>query len=252
MTQWKDRARASGLHLTISLCIASAAALLVFAVWYPYPYREVSGGRELFLLVATVDVVLGPLITLAIFNRKKPRRELVMDVSVVACIQVAALVYGLWTVAVARPVHLVFELDRMRVVHAIEIPEELLTQAPAGIHSEPWGGPTTLAVRPFQDARESFDATIQALNGVPLGARPDLWQSYEAARPRVLAAAHPVESLRKSKSADAGLIDVALQKAGRDATNTLYLPMVSRKYFWTALLDAQTAEIVGYVPLDPY
>ena len=48
-------------------------ALLVFAVWYPYPYREISGGRDLFLLVVAVDVVLGPLITFAVFNRAKPR-----------------------------------------------------------------------------------------------------------------------------------------------------------------------------------
>src|SRR3954447_23361508 len=125
MIKWKERLRASGLHLGISLCIAVTAALLVFAAWYPYPYREISGGRELFLLVTTVDVILGPLITFAIFNRSKPRRELVLDLSVVACIQLAALGYGLWTVAVARPVHLVFEVDRLRVVHAIDIPDEL-------------------------------------------------------------------------------------------------------------------------------
>ncbi|AMO23119.1 TfpX/TfpZ family type IV pilin accessory protein [Ramlibacter tataouinensis] len=252
MLQWKERARASGLHLAISLCIAAAAALLVFAVWYPYPYREVSGGRELFLLVTTVDVILGPLITLAIFNRAKPRRLLLLDFSVVACIQLAALAYGLWTVAAARPVHLVFEFDRVRVVHAIDIPDELRPQTPAGIQADPWSGPTLLAVRPFRDAKEGFEATVQALDGTPLGARPDLWQPYEAARQRVTAAARPVEQLRKLKPAQAGLIDVALRKAGRDAANTLYLPMVSRAFFWTALLDPRSAEIVGFVPLDPY
>jgi hypothetical protein len=252
MIRWKERARASGLHLAISLFVASAAALLVFAFWYPYPYREISGGRQLFLLVATVDVILGPLITLAIFNRGKSRRALAFDFSVIACLQLTALAYGLWTVAVARPVHVVFEIDRLRVVHSIEIPEELLAKTPSDIQSEPWRGPTMLAVRPFRDAQESFDATLQELNGVPLGARADLWQSYEAARQRVIAAAHPVEKLRKLKPAQAGLVDAALQKAGRDAANTLYLPMVSRTFFWTALLDARTAEIVGYAPLDPY
>lgn len=244
--------RASGLHLAISLCIALLAALLVFAMWYPYPYREVSGGRELFLLVTTVDVILGPLITLAIFNLKKPRRELVMDLSVVACIQLAALGYGLWTVAAARPVHLVFEIDRMRVVHAIEVPEELLAQTPAGIEAQPWWGPTTLAVRPFRDDREDQDSTLQAIGGLQLAARPDLWQPYEAAQQRIVAAAQPVELLRKRMPAQAGLVDAGLKKAGRDAANTLYLPMVSRSIFWTALLDARSAEVVGFVPLDPY
>ena len=48
------------------------AAGLVFALWYPYPYREISGGRELFLIVVAVDVIMGPLLTLAVFNRSKP------------------------------------------------------------------------------------------------------------------------------------------------------------------------------------
>jgi len=62
-----------------------------------------------------VDVILGPLITLTVFNRSKPRSELVRDLTVVGLIQLAALGYGLWTVFVARPVHLVFEYDRFRV-----------------------------------------------------------------------------------------------------------------------------------------
>jgi len=210
----KERLRASGIHLAVSLCIAAAAALLVFAAWYPWPYREVSGGRELFLIVIAVDVVLGPLITLAIFNRNKSRRELAMDLSVIGAIQLAALLYGLWTVAVARPVHLVFEFDRLRVVHAIEIPEELASHVPAGIDAEPWSGPTLLAVRPFHNAQEKLSATLEALDGVQLAARPDLWQPYDAARPRVLAAAQPVDALKRRLPGQAAAVDSALQKAG--------------------------------------
>lgn len=38
------------------------------------------------------------------------------DFTVIGLLQVAALAYGLWTVFVARPVHLVFEYHRMAVV----------------------------------------------------------------------------------------------------------------------------------------
>lgn len=252
MVKLKERLKASSIHLGISLCIAVAAAVLVFTAWYPWPYREVSGGRELFLILVTVDVILGPLITLAIFDRRKPMRELVMDLAVVGCIQLAALAYGLWTVAVARPVHLVFEIDRLRVVHAIDIPEELLAAAPPGIKPEPWTGPTLLAVRPFRDAREQADATLAALQGVQLGARPDLWQPWAAARARVLAAAHSVQALKHKLPAQASLVDAAMQRAGLDAAHTLYLPMISRKTAWTAFLDPQTAEIVGFAPLDSF
>lgn len=253
MVNTKERLKASGTHLGISLCVAACAALLVFTVWYPWPYREVSGGRELFLILVSVDVILGPLITLAIFDKRKPVRELAVDLSVVACIQLAALAYGLWTVAVARPVHLVFEFDRLRVVHAVDVPEELLPKSPADVDAEPWSGPTLLAVRPFRDSQEKFNATMQALQGVQLGARPDLWQPYLAARERVIAAARPVVALKQKRPAQAGLVDATLARAGRDADHTVYLPVVARKAVaWTAFLDPLTAEIVGFAPVDSF
>lgn len=256
MIHWKERLTASGIHFCISLAIAALAALLVFGLWYPWPYREVSGGRELFVLVVTVDVLLGPLITLAIFNRAKPRRELVMDLAIVGAIQLAALGYGLWTVAVARPVHLVFEFDRFRVVHAIDIPQELLGRQPEALPVMPWMGPTVLAVRPFRDPDEKFNATVAALQGVPVAARPDLWQSYEAARARVIEASRPAEELKRRFPARAAEIDAeidaALKRAGRPPTALRYLPVVARKFFWTALLDSQTAEVITFIPLDSF
>jgi hypothetical protein len=106
------RFSAATIHLGLSLLVAALAALLVFLVWYPYPYREISGGRDLFLLLVAVDVIMGPLLTLTIFNLKKPKGELRRDLAVIGLLQLAALGYGLCTMAVARPVHLVFEIPR--------------------------------------------------------------------------------------------------------------------------------------------
>jgi predicted Zn-dependent protease len=196
MTDWKSRARAATLHLGISMLVAASAAWLVFAVWYPYPYREISGGRELFTLVVSIDVILGPLMTLIIFNRAKPRAELVRDLAVVAMIQLAGLGYGLWSVYLARPVHLVFELDRFRAVHAVDVPEELLQRAPPAVADLPRSGPTLVAVRPFVDEQERVAATIAAVQGLHIGARPEFWQPYDRATAQVLAKARPAASCR--------------------------------------------------------
>jgi hypothetical protein len=250
--RWKDRLQASGIHLGISLLIAALAAILVFGLWYPYPYRDSSGGRELFLIVITVDVILGPLITLAVFNRNKPSRELVRDLTFVGLLQLAALVYGLWTVSVARPVHLVFEFDRFRVVHAIEVPEELLEKTSEELRRLPLTGPTVLAVRPFRDPGEESMATMMALQGLPLSARPDLWQAYPEAKLRVREAAKPLSDLRQRFGQHSDLIDAAVVQTGMAEETLLYLPMVSRKAFWTVLVDARTAEVRGFIPLDSF
>lgn len=249
---WRARLKASGLHLLISAAIASMAALLVFAVWYPFPYRSISGGRELFFLVTGVDVVLGPLLTLVIFDRRKPRQELVRDLAVVALIQLAALGYGLWTVAMARPVHMVFEIDRLRVVHALDIPDDVTPSDDTALVTRPWSGPTLLAVRPFRDAAEEGSYTFKALGGVAIGAQPALWQPYAQARERVLAAARPIEELRQRHGAAIAAIEDAISKTGLGAQDLKYLPLVSRSLFWTALVDARTAEIRGWLDLDPY
>lgn len=250
---WGSRLRAAGIHLAISAAIAAAAGLLVFAFWYPYPYSEVSGGRELFLLMVSVDVVLGPLITFAIFDRRKPRQELRRDLAVVGLLQLAGLLYGLWTVNLARPVHMVFEIDRFRVIHQVEIPSELLDRTPAGITAIPLGGPTLLSLRPFRNEQEKVDFTMAALGGVHLGARPDLWEPYAAGRERILAAAKPVRELKSRFPQYADEIEATLRRLGADPARTAYLPLMARKAeAWTVFLDAADARVLGSFPLDSF
>ena len=251
MNSWKHRLRASVIHLTISLAIASLAALLVFGWWYPHPYRDLSGGRELFTLVVAVDVVLGPLITLVIFNAAKTRRHLLMDFSVVGLLQVAALTYGLWTVFVARPVHLVFEYNRMAVVHAVDIEPSLLSQAPPDLQTLPWRGPTLLSLRPLQGG-EVIESVLQAVGGIAQAAQPNLWQPYDAARADILRESRPAAQLKERFPQHADTIDQAVARTGLPLDQLRTLPLLSRKTAWTVLIDAQTAQPVGFVALDSF
>jgi hypothetical protein len=251
MVQWQQRLKAASIQFGLSVTVAAMAAALVFGLWYPYPYREISGGRELFTLLVTVDVILGPLLTFAIFNRAKPMSDLRRDLAVVALLQLAGLGYGLWTVFEARPVHLVFEIDRFRVVHAIDVPEDLLPKAPQGIVALPLTGPTLLAVRPFVDEAEKTSATLAALQGVSLSSRPDLWRDYDAARPDVLKAAKLVADLKRRFPKRAAEIDAAL-KGVAGADTAMYVPMAGRKSFWTVFVDSTRAQPLAFMPLDSF
>ena len=249
---WADRLKASGIHLALSLTVAALAALLVFGLWYPYPYREISGGRELFLILVTVDVILGPLITLAIFNRAKAWPVLRRDLMVVAALQIAALGYGLWTVFVARPVHLVFEYHRFNVVHAIDVPASLLPQALPGLQSMPITGPTRISLRHFTSEAEKADMTLQAIQGLALPTRPELWQPYERAKAQIQTEAKPLEQLKARFPQHQAAIDELLTPFGAQAQTYVWLPMVGRKTFWTVFLDPVTTEIKAFMPLDSF
>ncbi len=104
----RNRYSAAGLHFLFSLSIFSLLVGILLQFWYPNPYFSASGGWQGLRLVAAIDLVLGPLITLVIFNTTKSRRELTMDIGIVVLLQVSALLWGIKAIYEQRPVAVVF------------------------------------------------------------------------------------------------------------------------------------------------
>ena len=47
-------------------------------------------------------------------------------------------------------------------------------------------------------------------------------------------------------------IDALLKAAGRSVERTAYFPLVARRTVWTVFIDPATAEVVAFMPLDPF
>ncbi|MBX3626422.1 MAG: pilus assembly protein [Rhizobacter sp.] len=248
----RSRVRASGLHLLISALIAASAAALVLGVWYPGIYRHVAGGLGLFVLITSVDLVLGPLLTLAVFDTRKTRRHLAMDLIVIAAIQLAALLYGLHTVFAARPIASVFEGDRFRVVTAAQVDVADLPRAPAEYRELPLSGPLLLSVRVPAAGEESNEALFKALGGLDWSQRPRFWQSYELRRAEAARKARPISILfaRYPAVREAAMARLAeLHLLDSDAR---FLPLSgARKGDWVVVLDAQGTP-VHHLPVDGF
>lgn len=249
---------AGGIHLLASACIAATVTALVLWRWYPGEYRQLSGGTHLLWIVIFVDVTIGPLLTLLVYDVRKPMRLIRMDLAIIVGLQAAALAYGVWTAFHARPVYLVFEYDRFRVVHGSDVAiEEFEGPLDSSVSKRlPVAGPQMLAARDFVDAGEQADATAAALRGVHIAARPSFWTSYESSRVRVLQAARPVQELQTRRPDLMPVLEEALRaqrvEGGAHRQGLRYLPVVGRNRFWTALLDGRTAEVVALVPLDSF
>ncbi len=245
--------KAAGWHLLGSVVVAALAAYLVFGVWFPYPYRELVGGRELFLIVVTVDVVCGPLLTLVLFNPKKSRRELALDLSLVALIQLAALAYGLHTVAQARPVYLAFEVDRFRAVTVADVQTDKLRPEQGGLQMLGWFGPKVIGVRTPQGGDEMLRSLELSLSGVDPSARPDWWVPYEDVREQVLQRAKPVSALREKQPMAREQIDALVVETGLSEEQVVWLPVTSfQSTGWVAALDKATARIAAFAPIDGF
>ena len=70
----------------------------------PAPFFSTDGGWQGIQIIFFVDLVLGPCLTLIIFNPNKKTREKIFDLSIIALVQSAALVWGVHTVYHERPV----------------------------------------------------------------------------------------------------------------------------------------------------
>ncbi len=246
----RDRLRAAGWHLLLSLLVAALAAALVFGLWYPGAFRGLSGGRSLFLLVVTVDVVLGPLLTFAIFDPRKGWPHLRRDLAIIVALQLAALAYGLHTVYIARPVVLTFERDRFRVVTASDVLVDELPKARPEYRTLPLTGPWTVSTRAAQPGEEKSDALFTALKGFDTSQRPGFWQPYENARSEALAKARPLKALLDRHPEHATEFRAEIRDAGLEPERARFLPVVARGN-WVAVLNPQ-GDIAIFLAADGF
>jgi len=103
----KAKLKASGIHLAISAVIFFGILYLILAEWYPGVFFTAEGGWDGIKLMAAVDLVLGPSLTFIIYNHAKAKKEILVDLSLVAVVQLSALIWGGLQVYSERPVALV-------------------------------------------------------------------------------------------------------------------------------------------------
>lgn len=250
--QLLPRTRAAGLHLLLSLVVATLAAMLVFGLWYPGVYRLLAGGRELFFLVVVVDVVCGPLLTIVLFNPTKPRAELWRDLGLVALIQLGALGYGLSTVWEARPLFLVQEIDRFKVIAAPDLLDASITKLPTELQPHWWMGPLTVAIREPKNSQERQMVLFESVQGGrDFAERPEFYLPYEGENAlKSLNRAKPLSVfLQKQPGQHAKATELAVKK-GADMSQWLYLPVIARQD-WVAVLDKQ-GQIQGFLKGDGF
>lgn len=244
---------AAGYHFCGTLLLILVSATIVFCVWYPFPYRELAGGTDLFVTLVLVDIICGPLLTLVLFNPLKSRRELTLDISVIVFVQMAALVYGIISVAQARPVYLVFEVDRFKVVSIADVQMDSLRPELGGLQLLPWMGPKVIGVRDPRNPEEKFASLEMSLRGIEPSSRPDWWQTYELSKPQVQMRAQSIERLRRKKPEAHLQINEAIADSGKLEAELGWLPLTSFKSTgWVAFIDLKTAEVLAFAPVDGF
>lgn len=247
MSRWK----AAAIHLSISALIGLVSAILIFGVWYPRPYGQATGANELVLLLMGVDVVLGPLLTLAVFRSGK--RGLKFDLAVIALLQVCAFSYGMSIVVRARPAFVVAVIDRFNLVLANDLDAAELAKAQrTEFRAAPWTGPKVVGSQRPSDAAARSEVLLSGLSGKDIERMPQYYVDFASVAQQILQRAKPLDSLR-SKTPDAGEIVATWRREhASQVERVAWIPLEAPQGSFTMLVDKTTALPIDVLPVSPW
>ena len=104
--QPKNRYQAFAVHLIISAIIFIILAAIIIYIWYPGFLFWADGGWQGIRLIAGVDFIIGPILTLLVYRLDKP--GLKMDLLLIALVQLICLAGGTWLVYKERPIAIIY------------------------------------------------------------------------------------------------------------------------------------------------
>lgn len=237
------RIKAFVTHLFVSCTVAAISAATVFLFWHPSPLAKAVGVTHIFLLMLAIDAILGPLLTLLV--AKEGKKSLKFDLSIIVLVQLTALFYGLYSIALNRPVYLAFDRIRFELVQAGDVPKESLKRAAAPYRKLGWSYPQWVAVRPAENDEENNRRTfVELQQGVAPSMQPDLYVSLETQWPQILKKSKPLAMLMEMNSPLA--VQAILEKYPQA---DCWLPLKAYEVDMVVLLNSRERKIIKIVDL---
>lgn len=171
----KENLKAFFLHLAISVFLFIVMYLFIKHKLYPGYLFHIDGGKQGLVIVALVDLVLGPLLTLIVY--RKGKKGLVFDLSLIAAFQIACLTVGMYVLISERPLALILSYDGF---HSVSKSSLLLYDKDNNMF-EQWSGngPKKLYVKLPVSRDERLKLQLSQLTGGPLYIREKLLSHFD-------------------------------------------------------------------------
>lgn len=233
-------------HLFISILLVLMVMGLVFFVWYPSPLASAVSVTHIFLMMLAIDVIVGPLLGWLVY--KEGKKTLKLDLSVIIFLQIAALLFGLFSIEQGRPVWIAYNVDRFELVRKNEIITERLEQVKSQFKQPSWLQPQYVAVEFAQDKlQRENEMFAEVLGGISLAQRPERYVDFTQAIPQIKQRAKSLQELEQYN--DQKLVQQILEKYP-EATG--YVPLKANAVDMTVLVNKQTGEVIKIVDLRPW
>ena len=244
------------LQTITSILIAGIVFYFILAHWYPSNYLEILQLDRKIIISLLIFIIIGPFMSFLFLKPHKKKLSKIIDFCIILLLQYSTLLVLLQIAAVARPLALVFEVDRFKVITYSDIPEHYLPYVPK------WFSPWTfkseklpiMGLSKLQTLEEKMASVEQAFQGVDAGQDPKRWIILdERIKDNILSRARPVAALiRKYPDAYSFLKNSNSGKLN-GIEDAVWIPIVSRhSYTWVAVMHPNSAEILGFLPFDGF
>lgn len=248
-----SRRKAFLIHLSISAFIAASVIALMLLLWYKPPFFSALGGTHILLILLGVDVTVGPLITLIIFNPLKSRKALTFDLSVIATLQTAALIYGMSVLFQARPVFVVFSEGSFDLITANMLSQQDIAKAKVPAYRTlPLTGPVYVYTEMPRDIKENNEVLLSLTAGKDLPQFPQYYTPYDEHGAIEGRAAKPITELKKLNPRLVAKIDQAVQASGRAESDIGYVPLRAKYQDQAVLLGKSDGKVLALLEVNPW
>ena len=233
-------------HLTISFLIALLVLGLVFFIWYPSSLATAVGVTKIFLMMLTIDVIVGPVLGLLVY--KEGKKTLKFDLGVIIALQISALCYGLYSIEQGRPAWLVFYADRFELIRKNDLLLENIDQAKKQFQQVSWAKPQFVAIKTITNTQQHQDDIFtEVMGGVSLAQKPERYVDFVQAKSHLQQRAKTLRELNQYN--DAQQVDRILSKYPQA---TGFFPLKANTVDMTVLINKEKGEVIKIVDLRPW
>ena len=254
-----SRGQAFALHVALSLIVFSTLVAAMLLWWFPGELFLLDGGWQGLRLVAMVDLVLGPALTLILYKPGKP--GLVLDMILIAAVQLGALGYGFVTTYQQRTVALVHAEGAFTTVSAKDVKEadaalrerDVEPRAiPALVADSGRAGATAsvpLLMTPDPDGEDFGRYLADLFNGFP--APSDRNDQYVVLGGEArIAARHALTLDALAETGEREAVETALESHSLAAADVELHRFEARYADGIAIFDPEAVRIIDYVPTE--
>lgn len=245
---FNNKFKASIIHLGLSILLVGLVIGSILFFFFPQIFIGISDFKEIATILITVDLILGPILTFVVFQPNK--KSLKFDLSTIAAIQIAALVYGAYSLFQVHPVYITFNIDRFTLISAKDAEPEKAKYDEFKV-SKFTTAKLAFAKMPEDREKRNEVTLVAALGGGDLEQRVEYYEPYNENINKILAKGIDPELIFSKVIKDKN-IESFVNKHQENIDNFVFLPINSAKKEAIVVLDRQTALPIATINSDPW